>query len=99
LLHCHPYSLYAAIYEGRLSAVKLRGSVRIAADEVERVLRNRERLETDLSVAQVSRILSCSQSTVLRLVHARKLKARRVSNRYSIAPRDLESYLLSLPNV
>ncbi len=97
MLHCHPYSIYAAIYEGRLSAVKLRGNVRIKADELERLLAARERLERKLSVTEVSRILACSPSTVLRAIRARKMKAERIGNRYCIAPQDLENYVLSLP--
>lgn len=98
-LHCHPYSIYAAIYEGRLKAVKLRGNVRIPTDEVERVLVRRERLDRALSVAEVTRILNCSQSTVLRLIHERRLKAQRTGGRFRIAPKDLEDYVLSLPRV
>jgi excisionase family DNA binding protein len=99
LLHCHPYSIYAAIYEGRLDAVKLRGNVRISADEVERALAKHEKLERALSVAEVARVLTCSESTVLRLIHARRLKAERTSGRFRITPKDLEDYVLSLPQV
>lgn len=99
LLHCHPYSIYAAIYEGRLAAVKLRGNVRIPADEVERLVARRDKLDRALSVAEVVRILNCSASTVLRLIHARKLKAERTRGRFRISPKDLEDYVLSLPQV
>jgi len=99
LLHCHPYSIYAAIYEGRLSALKLKGNVRIPADEVERALSSQEKIETTLSVRKVARILTCSQSTILRLIRARKLKAKRTGGRFLITPEDLENYVLSLPNV
>ncbi|MBA7617397.1 hypothetical protein ES703_24711 [subsurface metagenome] len=99
ILHCHPYSIYAAIYEGRLKAVKLRGNIRISAEEVERMLLKKEKLERKLSISEAAKILACSQSTVLRLIHERKLKAELIRGRYRINPEDLETYVLSLPNV
>jgi excisionase family DNA binding protein len=99
LLHCHPYSIYGAVYEGRLKAVKLRGNIRISAEEVERMLLKKEKLERKLSISEAAKILACSQSTVLRLIHERKLKAELIRGRYRIKPEDLESYVLSLPNI
>jgi excisionase family DNA binding protein len=99
LLHCHPYSIYGAVYEGRLKAVKLRGNIRISAQEVERMIIQKEKLERKLSVREAAQILACSQSTVLRLIHERKLKAELVGGRFRIKPEDLESYVLSLPSI
>ncbi len=98
-LHCHPYSLYAAIYEGRIAAIKVGGNVRIKADEVEKALARKEKLERNLSVAEVARILSCSQSSVLRFIHKRKIKAEKIGCRFRISPDALENYVRSLPNV
>jgi len=97
LLHCHPFSIYSAIYEGRISALKIKGNIRIPADELERFSSCKQRLSDELCIADVCRILSLSRSTVLRLVRDRKLKAVKVSNRYCITVRDLESYVSSLP--
>ena len=99
LLGCHPYSLYAAIYEGRIKACKLRGGVRIREDEVERLIAKRERLEGNLSVNEVSRILSCSVSSVLRIIRSRKLRAELMGQSYRILANDLERYVLSLPKL
>lgn len=99
ILKCHPYSLYAAVYDGRVRAKKLRGNVRIYSDEVERLLKRKEKLDLDLSVNEVARILSCSQATVLRCIHGRTLRAELVAGRYRISPKDLENFVLSLPNV
>lgn len=99
LLGYHPYSLYSAIYEGKLKAVKFRGNVRIPAEEVERLIESRERLNAELTVREVARILGCSAVTVLRIIHARKLKAVKAGGRYSISPTELENYVVSMPLV
>ncbi|MBD3286971.1 helix-turn-helix domain-containing protein [candidate division WOR-3 bacterium] len=99
LLHCHPYSLYSAIYQGRIKALKFKGNLRVPADEVERLIQRGDRLKVNLSVAEVGRILACSQSTVLRLIRGRKLKAERIGKRYSVSPKRLEDYVLSMPDV
>lgn len=99
ILKWHPYSIYQAIYEGRIGAVKMKGMVRIRADEVERLSAKKEKNDLRLGVASVARILSCSESTVLRTIRARKLKAERVGNKYLVAPEELDSYVLSLPKV
>jgi len=99
ILGWHPYSVYAAIYEGRIKAVKFKGNVRINADEIEEIIMRRERLKDKLSVADVSRILSCSQSTVLRLIRRRRLKADRSGKCFVITPGILEAYVRALPEV
>lgn len=99
LIHCHPYSLYSAIYQGRVTAVKLRGNLKIPASEVERLMLGKERLQGKLSVREAAQILTCSQSTVLRCIHSRELKAERIKGRYRINPEDLEKYVLSLPRI
>lgn len=99
LLGCHPYSLYAAIYEGRVKASKLRGTVRISGDEVERLIGKKEFLSGNLSVREVSKILSCSTSSVLRIIRSRKIRAELVGKRYRISAQDLERFVQSLPRL
>ncbi len=99
ILGCHPYYLYAAIYEGRVKGSKLRGGVRISADEVERLIAKKECLESKLSVREVSRILSCSISSVLRIIRSRKLRAELAGQSYRISAEDLERYVQSLPKL
>ncbi|MBN2381200.1 helix-turn-helix domain-containing protein [candidate division WOR-3 bacterium] len=98
-LGCHPFSLYGAIYEGRVKAVKFKGNLRVKADDVEELLVRREKMRSRLSVREVSRILDCSTSTVLRLIHKRMLPAELSGKSYWIDPAKLEEYVLSLPNV
>lgn len=99
LLHCHPYSIYGAIYEGRIQAVKMKGMVRIPADEVERLAARKEKLNVKLGVTDVAKILACSESTVLRTIRAHKLKTEQLGNKYLVAPEELENYVLSLPKI
>jgi len=98
-LHCHPYSLYSAIYQGRVKALKFKGNLRVPAEEVERLIQRAERLRCNLKVSEVSAILACSQSTVLRLIRSRKLKAERIGKCFSVRPDDLEIYVLSLSGI
>lgn len=104
LLGCHPYSIYDAIYQDRLKAVKLRGSIRVRAEEVEKILKRRETFDKNFTVLQVARILTTSQTTILRLIHDRKLKATLIKDtisktcpKYMVTPEDLENYVISLP--
>jgi excisionase family DNA binding protein len=97
ILHCHPFSIYAAIYEGRIKAFKFRGGVRIQSDEVERLALRKERFRSTLNVRETARILSCSYSSVLRLIRSQKIKASILGNSYRIEPDELENYVRSLP--
>jgi len=65
----------------------------VVASEVERALQERPEFDKVLSVAEVAKVLSVSESTVRNLVRDGKLPARHVRGRTMILRVDLEGFL------